>query len=427
MGDIRRAGGGAGGSGAGTGTVLAGTVAAAGAALSGVALIAAVVLVAWATDSRTGASARDALRTAADAWLLAHRGTLRLPSGTVAVVPLGLTVLPAVLLHRAGVSVARTLGLADRAPGRRRPAESAPTGGSAASGRPALREAARAVAALAAAYGVLAAIVAGIAGTPTVAVGPFSAGAGAALLAAAAGGVGLLRAARLGPALAELLPPAVPVVARAAAAAVGMLLAAGAALVVLGLAVHAGQGVALTRALDPGLVGAAVLLLVNVVLAPNAVVWGAGYAVGPGFAVGAGTGISLFGSTLGPVPALPLLAALPQSATTPPALRAILLVPVAAGAVAGVLVGRRLPAGTPTRWAAATGAAAGPAAAAVLAVLAALSGGPVGGGYLVAVGPSPWQVGLAVLVEVGVPAALAATLVPARSTGPQPEAELVER
>jgi len=32
-----------------------------------------------------------------------------------------------------------------------------------------------------------------------------------------------------------------------------------------------------------------------------------------------------------------------------------------------------------------------------------------------------------VLVEVGVPAALAATLVPARSTGPQPEAELVER
>jgi hypothetical protein len=373
--------------------VLAGATAAAGAAVSGVVLVAAVVLVAWATDSRTGASARDALRTAVDAWLLAHRGVLRLPSGTVAAVPLGLTALPAVLLHRAGVSVARSLGIAD------------------------LAAAARAVAALAAGYAALAAGLARLAATPTVAVGPLSAGIGAAVLATVAAGVGIVRAARLGPALVDLLPPAAMAVARAATAAVAMLLAAGAALVVLGLATHAGRATGLIRALDAGLVGGAVLLLVDVLLAPNAVVWGAGYAAGPGFAVGAGTVVSPFGSALGPVPALPLLAALPQGDGAPPALRAVLVAPVAAGVLAGVLVRRRLPPGTPPRWAAVAGAATGPAAGAALAVLAALAGGSVGGGYLTAVGPSPWQVGVAIMVEVGAPAALAAALLPARRTG----------
>ncbi len=350
------------------GPVLAATTAAAAAALSGLAVVAAVVLVAWATDSRTGASAQDAVRFAADAWLLAHHGTLRLPSGTVAAVPLGLTVLPAVLLHRAGVSLARGLGLTELPP------------------------AGQAVALLAAGYGLLAALVARLAGTPAVAVGPVSAGLGAAGLAVLAGGLGAVRAGHLGPAVTGLLPEPVPAVARAAAAAVALLVAAGAALVVLGLAVHAGRAVALTRTLDPGLVGVAVLLLVGVLLAPNAVVWGAAYAAGPGFAVGAGTGVSPFGAALGPVPALPLLAALPQGATAAPALRVVLVLPVVAGVLAGVLVSRRLPAGTPT----------------------------VGGGYLTAVGPSPWQVGLAVLVEVGAPAALTAALVPA---APAPAAD----
>jgi hypothetical protein len=372
--------------------VLAGLTAAAGAALSGLVVVAAVVLVAWATDSRTGASARDALRTAADAWLLAHRGTLRLPSGTVAAVPLGLTVLPAALLDRAGVSVARNLGIGDD-----------------------LGRAGRALAALTGGYAALAAVVARLAGTPAASIGPVSAGIGAAVLAAVAGGVGMVRAGRLGPAVTRLLPPAAPAVARATGAAVATLLAAGAALVVLGLAAHAGRAVALTRALDPGLVGAVVLLLVGVVLAPNAVVWGAAYAAGPGFAVGAGTGVSPFGSALGAVPALPLLAALPQGAAPPAAARTVLVVPVAAGALAGVLVSRRLPPGTPARWAAVAGAGTGVATGAALAALAALSGGAVGGGYLTAVGPSPWQVGLAVMVEVGAPAALTAALLPTGS------------
>ena len=46
------------------------------------------------------------------------------------------------------------------------------------------------------------------------------------------------------------------------------------------------------------------------------------------------------------------------------------------------------------------------------AVLAVLAGGALGPGYLAAVGPSGWQVALALAVEVGVPAAVTAALVP---------------
>ena len=49
------------------------------------------------------------------------------------------------------------------------------------------------------------------------------------------------------------------------------------------------------------------------------------------------------------------------------------------------------------------------------AVLAVLAGGALGPGYLAAVGPSGWQVAAALAVEVGVPAAVTAALVPTRA------------
>ena len=138
-------------------------------------------------------------------------------------------------------------------------------------------------------------------------------------------------------------------------------------------------------------------------LVPNLAVWGASWWAGPGFAVGAGTAVGPFGTTLGAVPPLPVLAALPSGA--PPTWLAVLAlaVPVAAGAVAGLLVARR--AGI------LDAALVGPAAGLAVLVLAWLSGGPAGGSRLTAIGPSPWQVGLAVAVEVGVAAAAAAAVV----------------
>ena len=68
------------------------------------------------------------------------------------------------------------------------------------------------------------------------------------------------------------------------------------------------------RALDPGAVGAVLLLLVQVGYVPNAVVWAICYALGPGFAFGIGTVVAPTGSALGSLPMLPMLSALPSGA-----------------------------------------------------------------------------------------------------------------
>ncbi|MEN3362037.1 MAG: hypothetical protein V7637_6019 [Mycobacteriales bacterium] len=393
--------------------VAAVVLAAFGSALTGLAVLTAVVLVAWITDTRGTASAAAAMRLAADAWLLAQGGRLSIPGGTVDAIPLGLTALPALLLYRAGGALAA--GPAGRG----------------------LRAAARSIGALALLYGLIAAVVANAAATGPTRVGTLSAAAGAVVLAAAAAGTGVLRAAGLLGAAVAVLPRAVPPVGRAAAVAVTTLLGAGAAVAAISLAVHGTRAMDLTRALDPGQVGGLLLLVVGVLLVPNAAIWAAGWVAGPGFAVGVGTGVSPFGVGLGPVPALPVLAALPGSAP-PQAFRLVLLVPLLAGVLAGLTIARRTPttapddgavdgpgdgpaggsagrpAGAGRAWrCAGYGAAAGLLAGGVVAALSVLAGGSVGGGYLTAVGPSPWQFGLAVAVEVGVPATLVAALIPA--------------
>jgi hypothetical protein len=360
------------------------------------------LVAAWVADAGPGSSGADAVRAAADAWLLAHGGGLRIPAGHVRGIPLGLTLLAAIVLHRAGASLARAVEVTD------------------------LRAAARATAALAVPYGLLAAAVAKLAATGTAAASAPAAGAGALLLAGVAGGRGVLRAADLFPAVGRRLPVRLPAVARAALAGVGGLLAAGLAVLMVALVWHGGRFAELVGSLRPGLVGGVVLMLGCLLLLPNAALWSVAYAAGPGFTVGAGTGVSPFGATLGPVPAFPLLAALPGDGTPPPAVRAVLLLPVLAGVLAGWELSRRLPAGgAPTRLPASlTGRAAlagtfglvtGVGAGLVTALLAVLAGGALGPGYLAAVGPSAWQVALALAVEVGVPAALTAAVLPGRA------------
>jgi uncharacterized protein DUF6350 len=379
--------------------VLHGGLVAAAAALSGLATLAAVVLVAWVADAGPGSTGTDAIRAAADAWLLAHGGGLTVPAGHLRGIPLGLTVLAAVVLHRAGASLARAVEVPD------------------------LPAAGRAVAALAVPYALLAAAVAEVAGTGTAASSAPLAGIGALLLAAVAGGRGVLRAAGLGPALVRRVPSWLPAVARAVLAGVAALVAAGLALLLVVLVGRAGRFAELVGALQPGFVGGVILLLGCVLLLPNGALWTVAYAAGPGFTVGAGTGVSPFGVTLGPVPSFPLLAALPGDGVPAPAVRAVLLLPVLAGVLAGWVVGRRLPAAPgPGRLPALpTGRVARPATygllagglvALVTAVLAVLAGGALGQGYLAAVGPSGWQVAAALAVEVAVPAAVTAALVP---------------
>lgn len=348
---------------------------------AGLVALAVPVLLVWATDSRSGAGAAEAARAVARVWLAAHGVSVHVPGGTLGLTPLGLLVLPLALLWRAGRHAARSTGT------------TAP------------RDLARLTSALAAVYGVGAAVVSAIGAGGGVRPAPVQALLAGCLTAALGAGAGGLREAGCGRALVERLHPRVRGLSVGTAAALGVLLAGGALLAGGSLVVHASRAVALARGTDPGVVGGLALLLLGVVLVPNAAVCGLAWLTGPGFAVGLGTAVGPFTTRLGAVPAVPLLAALPSG--PPPTWLAVvaLAVPVLAGAVAGLVVVPRL---AVRGWRAAGEAALlGPCVGVTVAVLAWLAGGPVGGGRLAVVGPSPWRVGLAAALEVAAGAAAA--------------------
>lgn len=361
--------------------VRAGLMTAAWAALAGLLLVVVPVLLVWATDGRTGADAAQALRTAGQVWLVAHAAPLEVPGGRFGLAPLGLLLVPLGALVGAGAHAAR--------------AGAATT----------LRSAGRLTVVAAGAYAVLTTAVAALAAGDGVrpdlpaallcglAVGGLGAGAGALR------GAGLVASAWAGvPAWLRRVLPAV-------GAALAVLGAASAVLVGACLALSFGDAVELARAGAPGVVGGAALLLLGLSLVPNALVWGASWLAGPGFAVGTGTAVGPFDHQLDALPALPLLAALPGGPLSLWVAVLVLLVPLTAGGVAGLLLVRRS-SPAPLRDACLVGLSCG----AVLAALGWLSGGPVGGGRLAETGPSPWRLGLAVAIQVGLGAALVVLL-----------------
>ena len=68
----------------------------------------------------------------------------------------------------------------------------------------------------------------------------------------------------------------------------------------------------LTTVLEPGFLGGLLLLLLNILYLPNALVATLGYFSGSGFAVGSGSIISPWSFDLSSIPAFPLLGALPS-------------------------------------------------------------------------------------------------------------------
>jgi len=348
----------------------------------GLIVITVVVLLAWSGDSRSAASAATALRMAADGWILAHGAPLKAAGATYGLVPLGLTAVPAYLLSRAGASLARSAKVAD------------------------LRGATAATAALALAYAFLAVVVTGSAATAQVAAGPLRAGLAAGLLAAVCGGGGVLRGAGLWRSAWLRVPAPVRDAAQGGAIAVAVVLAGGALVAGGALAVSAVEAGRVFDALGTGLVGGIFLLLVSLAYLPNATVFSAAFVVGPGFAVGTGTLVSVFGVRLHPVPALPMLAALPGGPVDR-WLTTLLVLPVAGGLLAGAVIARHQ-GGVPRRRLLACAAATGPVAGLILAVFCLVSAGSAGGGRLVAVGPSAWRVALTLALEVAVPAVASA-------------------
>ncbi len=305
-------------------------------------------------------------------WLLGHGGAVRAAGSEVTLVPLGLTSLALFLAY---ASARRTA----------RPTRSAW---------------------LASLGGYLAVVLVALllAGSS----GPLGAGPlavvrlllGSVLVAAVGGGLGILGVGAAARATAPLwgrFPRWSRLAARAGAMVAACLVALGAAVTIVWLVLGraATDDVVAALGLDP--VGGVVLGVAQLAVLPNLVLWAVSWVAGPGFAVGDGTVFAPAQVVGGPMPALPILGALPVAAGG--LLQAVPLVLVLLGAAAGWWWHRRRECSgvwQPLVAAVVLAMSAGT----LVGLLALLSGGAVGPGRLTAVGPPVLQVAAVTMILV---------------------------
>jgi hypothetical protein len=338
-------------------------VAAVAAVGSGLALCWLVALVGWfGSDGGAHGRSTAALSVGSGAWLVSHGADVHLDGAVVTAVPLGLTVLFLWIAYRAARWAGATSEVED------------------------LWSLGLAAVVMGGTYGCLALATAVVATGTRAAPDPIGAFLGGAAVGTAAGVAGLVVGADLRSELRALLPGHARAVLFGGFVGVTSLWAAGALLAALAVA---WRGESVANVLSRLHVDAAdgfFSLLVVVALAPNLAAWGASYLLGGGFALGTGTVVSPTEVVLGPVPAVPVLAAVPDAGPAPAWALGVVAVPVVCGLLVGWAVTRRFP----TRsYRLATGRACGAAllAASALTLLAAWSGGAIGGGRMQQIGP----------------------------------------
>ncbi|MEV7233375.1 DUF6350 family protein, partial [Streptomyces sp. NPDC051020] len=207
-------------------------------------------------------------------------------------------------------------------------------------------------------------------------------------------------------------------VLRSAVAGTAVLLGGGALLVAVALVWHEQAVRDSFFGLSGDWAGRAAVLLLALVLVPNAAMWGAAYGMGPGFALGTASTVTPLAFTGRPaLPNFPLLAAVPAHGTGTAPNWAAAAVPVAAGmTIAWFTVRRAAPArgvGEQPAWGlrgtALTAALAALGCGTCTAVLTAAAGGSLGTGALAEFGPVWWLTGavaVAWTALLGVPGAL---------------------
>lgn len=238
-------------------------------------------------------------------------------------------------------------------------------------------------------------------------VGMVRAVAGGACIGALGLGAGLL-AQPGAPTLRDVTRPAwtrVPGVVRVGAAAGALAVAL---LVVIAAAVAVGWIVAghqtitqVGTSLRLDAIGGTVLAVAQLALVPNLVLWALAYVAGPGFVVGAGSLYSAGGVLAGPLPALPLMGALPSSGGTSSLDFCWPVALVLVGALAGWWLHTRLRDGAWWHPLLACGAAA-LAAGVGSGFLVAFASGSAGPGRMAEVGASGASVGLAVALGAAI-------------------------
>ena len=223
------------------------------------------------------------------------------------------------------------------------------------------------------------------------------------------GGTDTARTGHLAHALrrAPRLSRAAVIALRAGAGASGLVIAVSAIALAVVVAIAYGEVIGLYEGVQSGYLGGAALTLGQLAMLPNLVIFAASWFVGPGFAIGTGSAVSPLGTTLGPLPALPILGALPSGDS--PFAFAGLLVPVLAGFAAATFIRPRLVAAglRAPGWSVGVGATIGLIGGVLLGALAWTAAGGAGPGRLVDVGPSGLAVGGWAALEIAVPAIIA--------------------
>ncbi|MDP1712138.1 MAG: DUF6350 family protein [Candidatus Nanopelagicaceae bacterium] len=143
--------------------------------------------------------------------------------------------------------------------------------------------------------------------------------------------------------------------------------------------------------IEPGWLGGVLLLLLNILYLPNAIIATFSYLVGPGFALGAGTLLSPLTHRISEIPALPLLGALPTGRHPSVIFTAVLV------AVAGIVLYLKT-----KRNGFRELATSFLFIISSVALLAFLASGALMTDAMRTVGVSPWQLTAAIAVELGV-------------------------
>ena len=366
------------------------------AALGPLVVLLAVGVIGWfISDAGVHGAPRDGMRMGALAWLAGHGSGFTVMGARITLVPLGLTAISAWSMwrlgHRVGDAVSGHGPDADRISDGERDF-TVPT----------------AILLFFAAYAVVVVVVATLAAGSTADPSVPRALAWTALMTAFVAAPAIA----IGSGRAAIWTAFMPATVRAGAAVAGAVLSTqlvvSALAVLVALAVSFDDAATMTSRLHPSPSEAGLYALVNAAYVPNAALFSASFLLGPGFAVGGATLVSPGAVVLGPLPVVPLLAALPAVGTPAGWVGGLMLLPPLVAGVAAFRALRR----RPLTWdqVALAGCGGGIAAGLGLTVLASLSGGAAGPGRMRFVGPFTRDVLVHAVTACGVGALLGASV-----------------
>lgn len=269
-------------------------------------LAVAVLLAALTAAAGADSSAAWLARMGAAGWLAAHHIPLTIDAAPLGVLPLLLTLFLGALVARGAAGMAKRSGF-------HRPTDAGWVAGM-----------------IAGVHGIGGAVLALVAAPPMITVDPALAAVGCALVAGAAAAVGLVRPCGLVPAALRQAPGWVLPGLVIGLWGLAVLVTAGFATVLIAEMMSAPEVVRLSGSSAGSVFG---LIVLSIGYLPNAAIAGLSWLAGPGFSIGA-LSVSPFGVQDAPVPAVPLLAALPPG---PPQSwwAAVVAVPLLVGAAVG--------------------------------------------------------------------------------------------